>query len=144
MILLQCTENTFCCFGLDVYVVMQILVAAFLAILFIQSGLDKISDRKGNLEFMSTHFSKSPLKNSVPFLLSVLTLMELGAGILNLSAIISLFFNCCGYLFFWASVLSAINFLSLFFAQRVAKDYAGAQGLTGYFIISLMGIWLCS
>ena len=34
---------------------MQIFVAAFLAILFLQSGIDKIVDRRGNHNFCSGH-----------------------------------------------------------------------------------------
>jgi len=45
---------------------MQILVAAFLAILFLQSGIDKIVDRRGNLEWLKGHFAKSALAGVVP------------------------------------------------------------------------------
>ncbi|MEW6469462.1 MAG: DoxX family protein [Bacteroidota bacterium] len=120
----------------------QVLTAAFLAIVFIQSGLDKVNDRKGNLGWMRQHFANSPLRNAVPALLSLLTVMELASGILNLAAIIAVFFRSCNYWFFWGSLLSGLTFLALFFGQRMARDYAGAQGLTGYFILSLIGIWL--
>ena len=56
---------------------------AFFAILFLQSGIDKVTDRKGNLEWLTGHFSKSPIADHVPLLLSVLTGMELLAGALN-------------------------------------------------------------
>ena len=140
---LQCIENIFCCSGSNIYTVMQILIATFFAILFIQSGLDKINDRKGNLDWMKSHFEKSPLKNSISFLLSALTLIELATGILNLSAIIAFFFKDCSFWFFGANVSASMSLLSLFLGQRIAKDYAGAQSLTSYFIISLIGIWLC-
>jgi len=142
MILLECTENICKDSCFNVYVVMQILIAAFFAILFIQSGLDKIDDRKGNLEWMKTHFSKSPLKNSIPLFLTLLMLIEIATGILNLSAIIAFFFKDCGLWFFWANVSASLSLLSLFLGQRIAKDYVGAQSITGYFIISLIGIWL--
>ena len=48
---------------------MQILASAFLAILFLQSGIDKIVDRRGNLEWLRGHFAKSPLAGTVPALL---------------------------------------------------------------------------
>ena len=44
----------------------QILTAAILAILFLQSGLDKIFDWKGNLSWLKSHFGSSPLKSVVP------------------------------------------------------------------------------
>ena len=37
----------------------QILIAIFLFIAFFQSGLDKIIDKKGNLEFLKMHFSEN-------------------------------------------------------------------------------------
>jgi len=50
---------------------MQILVAAFLAILFLQSGIDKIVDRRGNLEWLKGHFAKSALAGVVPAMLTL-------------------------------------------------------------------------
>ena len=41
--------------------ILQILVSAFLAVLFLQSGLDKVVDRKGNREYLNAHFARSPL-----------------------------------------------------------------------------------
>src|SRR5207247_10076348 len=62
---------------------MQILVAALLAILFLQSGIDKIVDRRGNLEWLSGHFAKSPLAGIVPALLIWITILEVAAGALS-------------------------------------------------------------
>ena len=50
---------------------MQILASAFLAILFLQSGIDKILDRRGNFEWLKGHFAKSPLAGIVPALLDL-------------------------------------------------------------------------
>src|SRR5947207_947213 len=62
---------------------MQILVAALLAILFLQSGIDKIADRRGNLEWLKGHFAKSPLAGTVPALLTAITILEVAAGVLS-------------------------------------------------------------
>ena len=51
----------------DPLVLCQILIAIFISIAFIQSGIDKILDRKGNLEFFKVHFANSFLKNFTPF-----------------------------------------------------------------------------
>ena len=40
---------------------LQAFISAFLAILFLQSGIDKVVDRRGNLEWLTGHFAKSPL-----------------------------------------------------------------------------------
>ena len=37
-------------------------------------------------------------------------------------------------------LLSAINFIFLFFGQRVAKDYAGAAVIVNYFILNILGL----
>src|SRR4029079_6330944 len=39
----------------------QLLITAFLAVLFLQSGLDKVVDRDGNTAFLRDHFQTSPL-----------------------------------------------------------------------------------
>ena len=59
---------------------MQILASAFLAILFLQSGIDKIVDRRGNFEWLKGHFAKSPLAGIVPALLICITILEIAAG----------------------------------------------------------------
>ena len=43
----------------------QILIAIFLSIAFLQSGLDKVTDRKGNLEFLNIHFGDSLLLKTI-------------------------------------------------------------------------------
>ena len=45
-----------------------LLGAIMLSILFIQSGLDKVFDWKGNLEWLNGHFSKTFLGGFVPIL----------------------------------------------------------------------------
>jgi hypothetical protein len=49
---------------------LQIFASAFLAILFLQSGIDKVVDRRGNLEWLKGHFAKSPLAGVVPALVT--------------------------------------------------------------------------
>src|SRR5437762_11059309 len=63
--------------------ILQLLTSAFLGILFLQSGIDKIVDRRGNLEFLQGHFAKSPLSGMVPPLVTLITILELLAGVLS-------------------------------------------------------------
>lgn len=137
--LLQVNINSGC-FGQDH--TLDILIAAFLAALFLQSGLDKISDRKGNLSWMTSHFSKSPFKNLVPLLLTMLTVLEVLTGVLCVSGIIMYFYNNSDLLFYWGALASAITILSMFIAQRITKDYPGANSLVLYFIVTLFALWL--
>jgi hypothetical protein len=116
--------------------------ALLVAILFIQSGLDKVFDWRGNLEWLTGHFSKTLLAKTVPPMLAAITLMELAAGFLSLAGIIYFLAANSLNLIFYASVLGAASVVALFFGQRVAKDYPGAAVLIPYFILLLILMYL--
>ena len=121
---------------------MQILASAFLAILFLQSTIDKIVDRRGNLEWLRGHFAKSPLARTVPTLLAAITILELAAGVLSALGCVLLLLLRDSTVAFSGAVISAIAIIALFFGQRVAKDYAGAAVLVPYFLLALFAIYL--
>ena len=122
---------------------MRCLLAAFLAILFLQSGLDKAIDRKGNLEYLRGVFGKTPLlRDMVPLLLASITLLELAAGLSSAGGLITLALFRDARLGLIGALISAATLVALFFGQRVAKDYAGAAGLVPYFLTALLGIAL--
>jgi hypothetical protein len=121
---------------------LQCLGAAFFAILFLQSGLDKVFDWQGNLSWLKEHFAKSLLKGMVPLLLGVLTLMEVASGVISTVGVIWLLFSGKSEVAFWGVLLSAISLLMLFFGQRMAKDYAGAASLVPYFLCALFVLFL--
>ncbi|PYK73802.1 MAG: DoxX family protein [Verrucomicrobia bacterium] len=123
---------------------LQILVSIFLAILFLQSGIDKVADRRGNLEFLRGHFAKSPLAGMVLLLVTIITILEIAAG--GFSAIgcvlIILSRDRDPTVAFYGAIISAISITALFFGQRTAKDYAGAAVLVSYFLLTLVAIYL--
>lgn len=121
---------------------MQILVAAFLAILFLQSGIDKFIDRRGNFEWLKGHFSKSPLAGMVPALLTAITILEVAAGALSALGCVLVLLLRDSTVAFYGAVVSAIAILALFFGQRIAKDYTGAAVLVPYFLLTLVAIYL--
>ena len=121
---------------------MQIFVSAFLAILFVQSGVDKIVDRRGNLEWLSGHFSKSPLAGMVPALLIAITILELAAGVLSAVGCLLIIVLKDSTIAFYGAILSAAAITALFFGQRMAKEYAGAAVLVPYFLLTLVAIYL--
>ena len=121
---------------------LQILVSAFLAILFLQSGIDKIVDRRGNLEFLQGHFAKSPLAGMVPLLVTSITILEVLAGLLSAIGCIVILATHNSVIAFYGAVISAVSILALFFGQRMAKDYAGAAVLVPYFLLCLVAIYL--
>ncbi|MFN0138755.1 MAG: DoxX family membrane protein [Pyrinomonadaceae bacterium] len=109
--------------------------ALFVAILFIQSGLDKVFDWKGNLDWLTGHFSKSFLAPFVTPMLATVTLMEIATGVLAAVGIIYFLATGSLSLIVYASIIGAASITALFFGQRVAKDYAGAAVLVPYFIL---------
>jgi hypothetical protein len=121
---------------------LQLFVSLFLAILFLQSGIDKIVDRQGNLEWLKGHFAKSPLARMVPLLFSILTLLEVAAGILSGIGFVALIFSNNSTIAFYGAVISAVAVTALFFGQRMAKEYAGAAILVPYFLLTLVAIYL--
>lgn len=121
---------------------MQILSSAFLAVLFLQSGIDKAIDRRGNLEWLTGHFAKSPLAKLVPAMVGLITIFELGSGALSGIGAVLIFLGYESTCAFYGAVWSAVSILALFFGQRLAKDYAGAAVLVPYFLLTLVAIYL--
>ncbi len=121
---------------------MQTFASAFLAILFLQSGIDKVVDRRGNLEWLKGHFAKSQLAGVVPVLLMAITLLEVGAGALSAIGCLMLIVSRETTIAFYGAVSSAVVLIALFFGQRMAKDYAGAAVLVPYFLLTLVTIYL--
>ena len=121
---------------------MQILASAFLAILFLQSGIDKILDRRGNFEWLKGHFAKSPLAGIVPALLICITILEVAAGALSAVGCVLIILLKDSTIAFYGAILSAAAIMALFFGQRIAKDYAGAAVLVPYFLLTLVAIYL--
>lgn len=121
--------------------VVQALVSVFLAILFIQSGLDKVFDWKGNLEWLKGHFANSFLAGMVPLLLGTLTLFEVSAGVVSAVGVVEVLIYKTYCFAFLGTLLSAVSLVMLFFGQRIAKDYAGAGGLVPYFILVIIDLY---
>ena len=122
--------------------ILQILVSAFLAILFLQSGIDKVVDRRGNREYLDRHFAKSPLAGTVGPMFAVITILEVSAGALSGMGCVVLILTRDPTVGFLGAVVGGINLCALFFGQRVAKDYVGAAALVPYFLLAITGIYL--
>ena len=121
---------------------LQIFASAFLAILFLQSGGDKVVDRRGNLEWLKGHFAKSPLAGVAPALVTAITILELAAGVLSGVGCLALIVLRDSTVAFYGALISAVAIIALFFGQRMAKDYAGAAVLVPYFLLTIVAIYL--
>jgi hypothetical protein len=120
----------------------QLLSTAFFAVLFLQSGLDKILDRHGNVEWLTAHFARSPLAGQVALMLTIVTITELAAGAISLVGAVLLAMRGSETLALAGTALSAVSLLMLFFGQRVAKDYPGAAVIASYFVVALVALFL--
>ncbi len=120
----------------------EILVLLFLIITFLQSGVDKLTDWKGNVDFISEHFKNSPLKNMVPLLLLTVLIIEVAAGFLMLIGVYYILAEDSSSIAKIGLEFAAITLLMLLIGQRLAKDYAGAMSLAVYFILTILGLYL--
>ena len=122
--------------------VARFLVTGFCAVVFVQSAVDKLTDRDGNIAYFSDHFKSSPLPvAAVPLLFWMLTLIEGMAGVLcALGLLLGDFVgkgfgvSACGVSF------AGVALLCLLVGQRLAKDYAGAAVIAAYFAVVLIGL----
>jgi hypothetical protein len=122
--------------------VLKLACMGFFAILFLQSGFDKVLDWKGNFSWLQGHFAKSPLRKMVPFLLGTLTVVEMSTGMLSVTGFLHVLVKRPDFseFAFMAGVLALINLLMLFFGQRMAKDYVGAAGIVPYFVMAILSL----
>lgn len=127
---------------LPVKTFLPILLSAFLAILFLQSGLDKVFNWKGNLGWLNSHFSKTFLKDAVPLLLVTVTILEVLAGASSFIGIFEVLIYQKAEFALLGAELSALVLIMLFFGQRIAQDYEGAANLVPYFILSVVSIFM--
>lgn len=119
-----------------------LLLLLFLAITFIQSGIDKLLDWKGNLDWLKSHFSKTFMANMVPLNLGIILVIEFIAGVLCLIGMYQIIVNNDSSIAFYSVILSCITLLLLLFGQRVAKDYDGARTIVIYFIPAIFALFL--
>ena len=120
--------------------ILQVLIALFLGVAMTQSGFDKIIDWKGNKSFLIEHFSKTFLSRFITPLLLVVLILELAGGIICFIGVGEVFIYNNNQLIKVGLIIIAIDLISLFFGQRLAKDYDGAAVLVNYFILTIIGL----
>jgi uncharacterized membrane protein YphA (DoxX/SURF4 family) len=133
--------NTLEQLGLSGSMLLQILLTLFVAILFIQSGLDKIFNYQAEQSFYKEHFKKTFLKNTVPLLMPMITISELAAGFLCGLGVVLLLFTGNPTIGFLGMLIGALSIIQLFFGQRIAKDFGGAASLVPYFLVTIVGLF---
>ena len=119
-----------------------LLVLTFFLIVFIQSGLDKLLDYKGNLSFLNDLLGGFFSSFLIAFALVFVTILELTSGILCLLGIISFFLEDSTFIGLVGLIIGSFALLVLLFGQRVSKNYDGAKTIAIYFILSIIGVAL--
>jgi len=119
-----------------------LFVLAFFSIVFLQSGLDKIIDYKGNLSFLKDLFKAFFPAPLITLALISVTILEVIAGVLCLIGIGDFIFNDSSFVGLLGLITGSLALLVLLFGQRVAKNYEGAKTIAIYFILAIIGIVL--
>lgn len=118
-----------------------IFASLFVAILFTQSGLDKVFNFSGNMEWLKGHFSKT-FSPTVPMMVVTITILEVATGVGTAIGLVYFIVTGTTTIIWYASIVGAAALCGLFFGQRVAQDYPGAAVLVPYFILQLIVLYL--
>ena len=103
-------------------------------LLFLQSSLDKIIDRKNNIAFFKSYFSNTLFRDITPYLLTIITIFELVGSATLIYGVYYAFKAKTTLWIFYGYVILALTIMFLS-GQRIAKDYEGSANLVPYFIL---------
>lgn len=118
------------------------LILIFLIIVFLQSSIDKVFDWKGNLSFLKSHFTNTPLESLTPYLLGTVLLSEMVAGLMCSAGLFQLVVFNERSTAFYGAIMACVSLLMLLFGQRLAKDYEGATTIAVYFVPAVFLVFL--
>ena len=119
-----------------------LFVLTFFLIVFLQSGLDKVYDYKGNLSFLNTLLGGVFSSSLITLALVSVTILELTSGLLCLLGILDVVFNDSNLTGLIGLIVGSFALLVLLFGQRVSKNYDGAKTIAVYFILAVIGLSL--
>ena len=119
-----------------------LLILCFFTIVFVQSGLDKILDKKGNLNYLNSLLKPFFSSLLIRFAFHGVTILELASGLFCLAGLVEYFFYSSSFFGLIGLVVGSLALLVLLFGQRVSKNYDGAKTLAVYFILAMAGIVL--
>jgi hypothetical protein len=118
------------------------LISGFLAVFFLHAGLDHILDRRGNLMRLRVAFDGSPMRRPIGAWLTLLTLSEMGAGVLCAAGFLTLFFTKDPAMAFASATLGGLSLVWNFFGLRLGRDYPAASGTVPYFVTCIAALVL--
>lgn len=113
------------------------LMSLFFGFTFLESGVDKILNKDGNLSWFKEQFSKSIIKGFITPSFYWIMIQELALGIFLLFICVNEIFHFID-LGVFGYIYSLFLLIQLFVGQRLAKDYAGAAGIVPYIILAFL------
>ena len=119
-----------------------LLILCFFTIVFLQSGLDKVFDKKGNLDYLYSLLGSVFSKNIIRFAFYNVTLLELISGLLCAAGLFDYFLSASSLFGLIGLIVGSLALLILLFGQRVSKNYDGAKTIAVYFILATAGVLL--
>lgn len=124
--------------------VLKCLMLLFPAVIFLQSGLDKLFKMEGNKTYILSVFKKTFLKPISGTLFYLLMILELACGMMAIAGFLTLVSRDDETIGYFTFLLSVITLTGLLAGQRIACDYAGAAGIIPYLILAFLGLYLFS
>ena len=119
-----------------------LLILCFFTIVFAQSGLDKVLDKKGNLNYLDSLLGAFFSGLLIRLAFYSVMILELASGLFCLAGLVEYFFYGSSFFGLIGLVVGSLALLVLLFGQRVSKNYEGAKTLVVYFILAMAGIVL--
>ncbi|MFM7016673.1 MAG: DoxX family protein, partial [Bacteroidota bacterium] len=114
---------------------------AFMAMVFLQSGFDKLTNYKREMAWIRQKFARSFLHDYVAILFLILSISEVVSGLLSSAGFVQILLSCNSYLAIYGAWASTLTMLMLIFGLRFTKDYTGAASLIPYFIACIMTLY---
>ena len=121
--------------------ILRMTISAFLATIFLQSGIDKILNWNSELDWMSKQFENTPLASSLHVGLFVVTILEILGGGVSALGILWILFRDGHSVGLLGTMFCSFSLCILMFGQRISKNYEGAASLVPYFTISILGFY---
>ncbi|WP_370444316.1 DoxX family protein [Aquimarina sp. AU58] len=122
--------------------IVSITILLFLLITFLQSGIDKIIDWKGNLSWLKEHFASTFMGNMVPLLLTIVLIIEMITAVCCVFGIYYLITDDITCYAVLAMFLACITLLMLLFGQSSKRL---SRGLNNHLLLCSGHLWvICS
>jgi hypothetical protein len=118
------------------------LSGCFLAVLFLQSGLDKVLDRRGYVSAFVESTSRGPLRRWAKAWLNLITLLEVLAGSVSAAGVVLYVLDGRNPMLAGGAVASAVALLVSFAMQRLNRDETASARLVPYFLVALVAVHL--